>query len=231
LRLAIIPILGMIVPNMGMTSAAVSIATVLFTRTQRGVLALLFGLPERSYYVNEIVRSAGLGVGAVQRELEALSACGLISVERVGNQKHYRANATAPIFGELRGIVQKTFGLVDVLRELLAPVAGQIEVAFIFGSVAQASDKASSDIDLMVVSDKLGYLEIGDIALLAQQRLGREVNPVVYKSADIRRRLSEDRAFLRRVMERPRLDIIGVSDELQEPRKSRKNRKPDAGAA
>jgi predicted nucleotidyltransferase len=220
----------MIVPIMG-TIPDISIATVLFTRTQRGVLALLFGVPERSYYVNEIVRSAGLGVGTVQRELEALSSCGLVSVESVGNQKHYRANMRAPIFEELRGIVQKTFGLVDVLRELLAPVASQIELAFVFGSVAKGTDRADSDVGLMVVSEQLGFVDIADIAIDARLRLGREVNPVVYKGADFRRKLREDQGFVARVMDRPRMDLIGSSDDLQEPRKSRKNRKPDAGSA
>jgi predicted nucleotidyltransferase len=219
----------MIVPIMGTNPH--SIATVLFSRTQRGVLALLFGMPDRSYFTNEIVRSAGLGTGTVQRELAALSACGLVSVEQVGNQKHYRANARSPIFAELRGIVQKTFGLADVIRELLAPLASQIELAFIYGSVAKGTDRTDSDVDLMVVSDKLGFRDVAGLSIDAQQRLGREVNPVVYKSADFRRRLSEEHGFVLRVMARPRLDIIGSSDDFQESRKPRKNRKPDAGDA
>lgn len=216
----------MIVPNMGTT--AISIATVLFTRTQRGVLALLFGLPERSYYLNEIVRTAGLGVGAAQRELEALSACGLVSVERVGNQKHYKANAAAPIFEELRGIVQKTFGLVDVLREMLAPVASHVEVAFVYGSVAKGSDRASSDVDLMIISDKLSYSDVMTISLQASARLGREVHPTLYKSAEFRRKLDES-TFVRRVMDQARLDVIGCADDIAESRKPRKNRKPETG--
>lgn len=208
-----------------------SIATVLFTRTQRGVLALLFGMPDRSYYTNEIVRSAGLGVGTVQRELEALAACGLVSVERVGNQKHYQANPGSPIFAELRGIVQKTFGVVDVLREVLAPAVYQDDVAFVYGSVAKGTDRADSDIDLMVISDRVSYSQIMEIALIARQKLRRAVNPTLYKGGEFRRRLTEGNAFLRRVMEQQRLDVIGSSDELQESRKSRKNRKPEAGAA
>lgn len=214
-----------------MGTNAQSIATVLFTRTQRGVLALLFGMPDRSYYTNEIVRSAGLGVGTVHRELEALSACGLVSMERVGNQKHYQANSSSPIFAELRGIVQKTFGVVDVLRELLAPVALHVDVAFIYGSAAKGTDRADSDIDLMVISDKLTYADLMKISLSAQQKLRREVNPTLYKSTELRRKLAEGNAFLRRVLEQQRLDVLGSSDELQEPRKSRANRKPDAGVA
>jgi predicted nucleotidyltransferase len=213
-----------------MGTNAPSIATALFTRTQRGVLALLFGVPDRSYFTNEIVRSAGLGVGTVQRELEALSACGLVSVERVGNQKHYQANADSPIFAELRGIVQKTFGVADVLRELLAPAVAQDDVAFIYGSVAKGTDRADSDIDLMLISDKVSYLEVMKIASGAQQKLRREVNPTLYKNAEFRRKLGEGNAFLRRVMEQRRLDVIGISDELSEPRKPRAHRKPEVGS-
>ena len=214
-----------------MGTNAQSIGSVLFTRTQRGIFALLFGMPGRSFYVNEIVRSVGLGVGTIQRELAALTACGLVSVENVGNQKHYRANAEAPIFEELQGIVQKTFGLVDVLRELLVPLNTQIEGAFVYGSVAKGTDTARSDVDLLVVSDRLAYMDLAEIVLRAQERLGRVVNPVLYKSTELRRKLGEDHAFIRKVLERPRLDVIGSLDELQESRKSRKNRKPDPGAA
>ncbi len=91
-------------------SAAPSLADALFTRTQQRVLALLFGQPERSFYANELIGLAGMGSGAVQRELTALAGSGLVTVRSVGNQKHYQANADAPIFEELRGIVQKTFG-------------------------------------------------------------------------------------------------------------------------
>ena len=214
-----------------MGTSAQSIATVLFTRTQRGVLALLFGVPDRSYYTNEIVRSAGLGVGTVQRELEALAACGLVSVERVGNQKHYQANSSCPIFAELRGIVQKTFGVAEVLRELLAPIVFQGDVAFVYGSVAKGTDRADSDIDLMVISDKVSYPEVMKLSSVAQQKLRREINPTLYKVVEFRRKLGEGNSFLRRVMEQQRLDVIGSSDDLVEPRKSRAHRKPEAGAA
>src|SRR5205807_6684818 len=129
----------------------------LFGKTQRQVLGLLFADPERSYFANEIVRLAGSGSGAVHRELAVLEAAGLVSATRVGNQKHYRANRASPIFEELRGIVVKTFGVADVLRGALAPLAAKIRSAFIYGSVAKGNDTATSDIDLMVISDAVTY--------------------------------------------------------------------------
>jgi hypothetical protein len=130
---------------------------VLFSKTQRQVLGLLFGNPDRSYYANEIVRLAGVGSGTVQRELEKLSVAGLLSVKRVGNQKHYQADRQSPIFEELYGIVLKTFGVGDVLRLAMAELAGQIKVAFVYGSVAKGTDKSHSDIDVMIISEKLTY--------------------------------------------------------------------------
>src|SRR5437762_9404844 len=98
----------------------------LFTKTQQRVLAILFGAPDRSCYLSEIVRLSGAGNGAVHRELSRLLACGLLTAGIIGNQKHYQANRSAPIFEELRGIVVKTFGIADVLRAGLEPLTAAI---------------------------------------------------------------------------------------------------------
>src|SRR5688572_15903769 len=127
----------------------------LFTRTQQRVLRLLFGAPGRSFYLNEIVRASGAGNGAVHRELSRMLACGLLSAGQIGNQKHFQANRASPIFEELRAIVIKTFGVVEALRGLLEPLAGRVQVAFIYGSLAKGTDKASSDIDVMIVSQTI----------------------------------------------------------------------------
>jgi hypothetical protein len=115
--------MGMIVPNMGMMEPArlkssrvergASLADALFTGTQQRVLGLLFGQPTRSYYANELIRLAGAGSGAVQRELARLTQCGLLTMRRVGNQKHYQANPDSPLFAELCSIAQKALGLAS----------------------------------------------------------------------------------------------------------------------
>jgi predicted nucleotidyltransferase len=191
----------------------------LFSKTQRQVLGLLFGNPERSYYAKEIVRYAGVGIGSVQRELEKLAGVGLLTVTQIGNQKHYQANRRAPIYEELRGIVLKTFGLADVLRKALASCSGRIDVAFIYGSVAKATDTASSDIDVMIVGQDLSYSEV--VALLAETeaQLGRTVSPTIYKPADFARKLGEDNAFLSRVVGQPKIFLIGSEDDIPKPGK------------
>lgn len=202
---------------------AAGLSDALFAKTQRRVLGLLFGSPDRSFFANEIVRLAESGIGAVHRELATLEAAGLVTATRVGNQKHFQANRASPIFEELRGIVVKTFGVADVLREALAPLAMKIRAAFIYGSVAKGADTAASDIDLMVVSDEVTYSDLFALATEAERRLGRKVNPTVYTTAELRQKVAAKNAFATRVLERPKVFVIGSENDLRESRKSRKN--------
>jgi predicted nucleotidyltransferase len=201
--------------------ANVGLGDALFTRTQQRVLGILFGAPHRSFYLNEIVRLSHAGNGAVHRELARLLACGLVTAGLIGNQKHYQANASAPIFEELRGIVVKTFGLADVLRGRLESLADDIEFAFIYGSVAKGTDKAGSDIDLMIVSEKLLYPDVLAALDLEEASIGRQVNPSIFRRVEFDKRASEEGGFLSRVLEGPKLFLIGAEVEIAKPRKAR----------
>lgn len=208
--------MGVIVPNMGVINdKLIGLGDVLFSKTQQQVLGLLFGTPDKSYYANEIVRHAGVGSGTVQRELEKLTGAGLLTVSHVGNQKHYQANRHSPIFEELRGIVIKTFGLSDTLRSGLSGIAQRIKVAFVYGSVAKSTDTASSDIDLMIVSPDLNYSEVMAQLVETESRMGRRINPTLYKPEDFARKLAEDNAFVTRVLEQPKIFLIGTEDDLR----------------
>ena len=189
-----------------------ALADALFPKVRQRVLAVLFGAPGRSYYANEVIALAQSGTGAVQRELADLSAAGLLTVRKQGNQKHYQANAQSPVFAELRGIVLKTVGLADVLREALAPLAAQIAQAFVFGSLAKQQDSTASDVDLLLVSDTLGYGDVLAALEPAMQRLGRTINPALYTAADFQARRVGDNAFINRVMQQPKIWLIGQED-------------------
>jgi predicted nucleotidyltransferase len=189
-------------------------ADALFGQVRQRVLALLFGHPERSFYANEIIEWVDAGSGAVQRELARMAAAGLVTVSRVGRQKHYQANEAAPIFHELRGIVIKTMGLRDVLRAALSPLESDVRAAFVFGSIAKGLDTAESDVDLMVISDRLTYAELFSALETGSAILARPVNPTIYTSADFTRRLGERNPFLTKVLEQPRIWIIGGDDDL-----------------
>ena len=191
-----------------------SLADALFSGTQQRVLGLLFGQPERSFYATELISLAGVGSGAVQRELASLSQSGLVTVKAVGNQKHYQANPASPIYNELCGMVRKTVGLAEPLRAALAPLARQIKAAFVYGSIAKKEDTATSDIDLMLVSDTLTF---GDTILALQaatELLGREVNPNILTQQDFAKRLAEDGSFVSRVMSQPKVWLIGGEHDL-----------------
>jgi predicted nucleotidyltransferase len=185
------------------------IANALFSRVRQRVLAVLFGNPSRSFYANEVIALAESGTGAVQRELATLSKAGLLTVRRQGNQKHYQANADAPVFTELRGLVLKTMGLADVLRAALAPLAAQITMAFVYGSVAQQQDTAASDVDVLIVSEDLGYADVFSVLESASITLGRKINPTLYTQAEIAKRISNDNAFVTRVLRQPKIWLIG----------------------
>ena len=205
---------------MGISSKAASsssIADALFPKVRQRVLAVLFGTPDRSYYANEVIALAQSGTGAVQRELADLAKAELLTVRMQGNQKHYQANASAPVFAELRGLVLKTMGLADVLRAALAPLAGQIDGAFIYGSVARQQDTAQSDVDVMIVSSTLGYGEVFGALEGATVSLGRKVNPTLYAPADWAARVKNDNAFVTRVWQQPKIWLTGSEEKLDAP--------------
>ncbi len=204
--------MGIIIPIMRTISPNLSNA--LFSKVRQCVLALLYGQPDRSFHTNEVIRLTDSGTGAVQRELEKLTIVGLLTVQSIGNQKHYAANRTSPLFTELRSIVLKTFGLADVLREALAPIASQIHIAFIYGSIAKQEDTATSDVDLMLVCDDLTYADLFKLLEDAQVKLGRTIHPAFYSPAEWTRKYQANNNFLTQLIKQPKIFLIGTEDEL-----------------
>lgn len=190
------------------------IADALFTNTQQRLLALLFGQPERSYYATELIALARCGSGTVQRELSRLAASGLVSVQTIGNQRHYRANPSSPVFAELCSIARKTVALASPLRAALEPLAGEIVAAFVYGSIAKGTDTATSDVDVMIVSDSLTYGDVFGALDEVGRTLGRTVNPTLITQADWRKRIDLGEAFLTRVLGQDKVWIIGSEHEF-----------------
>jgi len=190
------------------------IAGALFSKVQQRVLGILFGDTGRSFYVNEIISKANVGAGAVHRELKRLELAGLVTVKRVGNQKHFQANSRSPVFEEIQGLVLKTCGLADVIGEALSHLSTRITAAFVFGSVARGEDGGSSDIDLMILGDDLSYADLFGALEVASVRLGRPVNPTIYSLGEFSRRKNQGNEFIVRVLEQPKVWIIGGDDDL-----------------
>ena len=226
-----IPILGTNIPVLGISvtkntkspnpsnrhetvSPSVGLADALFTRTQQRLFSLLFGQPQRTFLATELIRLAGIGRGTVQRELKRLIETGLVTATPVANQKHLRANPDSPVFEELVSIVRKTVGLGTPLREALQPAKGQIQVAILFGSVARHTDKAASDIDLLIVSDSLTLEDTYEMLDHVEKQLDRKINPTLYTIREFSHRRARRNRFLSAVLEGDHLVLIGTLDGL-----------------
>ncbi len=193
---------------------SLGLADALFTKTQQRVLGALFSQPNRSLYAAELIREAGTGSGAAQRELAKLESSGIVVGRRVGHQKHYQANAASPLFLELQSIVLKTVGLAQPLQGALKPLSPSIRAAFVYGSIAKGTDRAASDIDLLIVSDTLTYGDVFGALERVANALGRQVNPTIYTAAEFLKRTRRESAFATRVLEQPKVWIIGGEDDL-----------------
>ena len=210
-----IPNLGRNIPNVGILEPKkASLADALFTRVQQRVLGILFSDPERSFPATELIALAGVGTGAVHRELARLTQAGLVTVTPVGKQRRYQANRQSPVFPELHGLIQKTVGLAEPLRRALAPLATRIQVAFVYGSVAKGSDTARSDVDLMVIADDLSYSEVFEALQEAEKVVGRFVNPNLLTMGEWDTRKSERSHFVERIAAEPKVFVIGTEDDL-----------------
>jgi predicted nucleotidyltransferase/predicted transcriptional regulator len=192
--------------------APTSIADALFSTTQQRLIGLLFGQPERSFFATELIRLAGAGSGAVQRELARMSESGLLTVNRVGNQKHYQANPQSPVFSELRAIAVKTFGIADLLREALQPLTDRVSLALLYGSIVKGEAHAGSDVDVLIVADDLDLETVFDALAPLESRLGRKVSPALYTQREFRKRVTAKHPFITKVLAGPHIVLLGQVD-------------------
>jgi DNA-binding transcriptional ArsR family regulator len=185
----------------------------LMPKTRQGILAALLVQPDRTWYVSELARRMDVTPSTLQRELQALTRAGILKSHRQGRMAYVQANADSPIYTDLRGLLLKTAGLADVLADALRPLAGKVQVAFVYGSMASGTEESDSDIDLMLI----GTMTPAELAVplrKARDLLGREVNPTVYSSAEFREKRRAGNPFLTQVLDRPRLFVVSSSHEL-----------------
>lgn len=187
----------------------------LFAGTRQRVLAQLLLQPDTSFHLRELARLTGSNPGTLARELDKLTEAGLLLRTEQGNQRHYRANPRCPLFDDLAGLFRKTHGAVPILREALLPLAARIRVALVFGSVARGAESAGSDIDVLVLGE-VGFAELVQALHPLQQRLGREINPVLYAPAEFQARARNGDAFARELLDKPKVFLTGDKDELAE---------------
>jgi len=185
----------------------------LFGHTRGTLLAMLYGHAGQSFYLRQLVRAVGAGHGALQRELKHLTDMGLIVRRAQGNQVLYQANSQSPIFSEIRSLITKTVGTHDVIRSALVSLGSEIQIAFVYGSVANQKERAGSDVDLMVLGN-VAFSDVVSALSPAERVLGREINPTVFPVSEFRSKLAAGNHFLRSVMKQKKLFVLGTENEL-----------------
>ncbi len=205
--------MGTIVLIMSTKQLTQGLLETLFGKTRRSILALLFSHTEEAFHLRKVLRLADVSPGAGQRELKRLSESGVILRTVKENQVLFQANPQCPIFEELKSVITKTAGVVDVLRESLAPLAGRLSIALVYGSVARGRAGKDSDIDLLVVGD-VSFEDVVENVARAQGILRREINPMVMSLAEFRDRMSKNDHFLATVQKSPLIQVIGDPLEL-----------------
>lgn len=208
-----VPKRSTIVPMMSTLYETDHLSKLLFSKTRRAVLSLLYSHVDEAFYLRQIVRAAGVGLGAVQRELKQLSDAGIIQRVVRGHQVYFQANPRCPVFEELKKLITKTVGVGATLKAALTPLADRIHVAFIYGSIARSEEHRDSDVDVLVVG-KVTFSEIVSSLQEAQQTIGREINPTVYPLEEFQLKLAEGHHFLSAVLKGPMLFLVGDKHEL-----------------
>jgi uncharacterized protein len=200
------------------------ISAALFGKTQRTLLAFLFTHPDERFYLRELARATGTGVGALQRELKRLTQVGILQRTAQGKEVYYQVNPGSPVFEDLKNLMLKTAGVAEVLTAALQPIAGRIRAAFVYGSMARGEPRKESDVDVLLVGD-VTFAEVSSALQSAADRLRRETNPTVYSPAEFRKKLSAKDHFLQSVVKEPKIFLIGNDDELARLASERLDRK------
>jgi predicted nucleotidyltransferase len=189
-----------------------ALADALFNATQQRVLGLLFGQPNRSFFTTEIMSLVGAGRGAVQRELLRLQTSGIVTIKKIGNQKHYQASRDSPIYEELCSIIRKTVGLQEPLRTAIEEIQDRLQIAILYGSTVKGTDTAKSDIDVLMVSDSLTLEEIINLFSPVESFLDRRISCTIYTPREFSDRRRKENPFITRVIEGPHVVLAGTLD-------------------
>ena len=202
-----------IVLEMRIATDQTPLASALFGKTRRAILALFYSHTDESFYTRQVAQITGVSVGTVYRELDRLTFAGILAREVRGRAVYHRANKDCPIFAELKNLVMKTFGLVDVLKAALIPLADKISTAFIYGSFAKGTQNHASDVDVIVIGS-IKFTEVVGALLPAQEKLRREINPTVYPPDEFRSKVVAKRHFLSSVLKGKKIFLVGNEREL-----------------
>jgi len=190
-----------------------TLSDILSSRVRAEIFRLLFGLDEKEVHLREMERQASLSLGTIRQDLQKLVKLDLVMTRRDGNRLYYRANTEHPLYQDIRKLVLKTAGLVEIFKSVLDREG--VEVAFVFGSLARNREKAASDVDLMVIGT-IGLRPLSSWLSGVSEQIGREINPHTLTAEEFRRRKKKGDHFLSNVLESPKIFIVGNENDLAE---------------
>jgi predicted nucleotidyltransferase len=204
---------GTIVLKMSTKSESFGSPFVLFGKTRRSILALFLTKPDKAFYLRQVARITGSGLGSVQREVENLAKGGVIARKKQGRQVFFQANTDSPVFVDLKNLIVKTSGMVDVLRDALARFGDGICAAFVYGSFAKGRERTESDVDVFIIGE-VAFDAVVSAFSEAQSRIGREINPSVYSPQEYKTKVKKGGYFITSVLKGPKIFVIGNENEL-----------------
>jgi predicted nucleotidyltransferase len=191
-----------------------SLLDALFPNVRQEIHGAALLRPEKWWYLSELGTFLRKTPSSLQRELTALVRSGILEQRRDGRRSYFRAEARSPIFCELRGLFEKTAGMVPALRRVLNEFGCQIDCAFVYGSVAKSEEGAESDVDLMVIGT-VGLAGLSPVLRRLEARLGREINVTNYTPAEFRSRSAANDHFITTVLREKKLFVKGTRDDLE----------------
>lgn len=186
----------------------------LFSHTMQAVLAATILRPHHEWYLSDLAGHLKVRPSSLQRALATLTEAGILCRRADGNRIYYGVNPDCPILPELAGILTKTIGIVEPLREALVPLKKQIVLAFIHGSIAESREQSESDIDLIVVGD-VASADLAVALRRPQETLGRPINATRYSLLEFQSKIVGGHHFLSSVLQKPKMFVIGGEDDLE----------------
>jgi len=189
-----------------------TLSEILSSRTRAEIFKLLFGVAENELHVRELQRRSGLNDSSIRQELRKLERLDLVQRRKDSNRVYYQAKKDHPLYQDIHHLVLKTSGLVDVLRSVLQDK--RIQLAFVFGSIAKLEEKATSDVDLMVIGD-IGLRSLATLLSGVSEKIGREINPHTFDDGEFQKRVEKGEHFISGVLNSPKIFIIGSEHDLE----------------
>ena len=189
------------------------LSEILSSNIRADIFRLLFGVTERELHMREIERRSSYAIGSIQSELKKLLRLDLVIKRKDGNRTYYRANKNHPLFLDIQRLVLKTVGLVDILYNELKN-SRKILIAFVFGSIARQKEMAESDVDLFVIGE-LGLRKLTGLLSGVSDKIGREINSHVFTLKEFKKRSAQSDHFISRVLEEPKIFVLGNENELE----------------